>query len=115
VDVAGDGVALPEHLLEQDPLGGPALMGGDDVGVPEDPAHGAFEPEEALRPGVGFVGLHHSRPLAVAHGRGAAVRQQVDVDLFGGEPEDVEPGGLEGLLPVRPAGPADGFDNLDSD
>ena len=77
-DVAG----LYEGLGQQ-VLGGAALMAGQQVLVAEDLLHRIRQLVEALRPGVGVVGLHHGRQLIVRHGVGAAVGQHVQKDVAG--------------------------------
>ncbi len=57
---------------------------------------------EVAAAGVGLVAQHHARPLAVAHGAGAAVGQQVDVDIVGAQQEGVV-AGLEQRLLAAPA------------
>jgi hypothetical protein len=89
MDVVRDMVALPDERFEQDPLGGPPLVGGDDVGESEDIPDGGLEMEEVPAAGIGFVADHHAGPLVVAHGRRPGIREEVDEDLVRGDLEDV--------------------------
>ena len=80
VDVVGHHVLLLHEDAEEQVLRRASLMAGDDVLVAGDAPDGGLEvgPAAALR--VGLVAGHHGRPLPVAHGRRAAVGEQVDVD-----------------------------------
>ena len=69
---------LPAHDLEKDFLGGPTLVGGDDVLEAGELLHHFFKSVEAAGAGVGFIAVDQSGPLFCAHGGGAAVGQQVD-------------------------------------
>jgi hypothetical protein len=63
--------------------------------------------------GVGFVAEHHSGPLAVAHGAGAAVGEQVDIDVFGFEQKGVVAGFPDGFFPFLPGRHFNGFHHFD--
>ena len=73
----------------EDVLGAAALVGGHDVVVAVILADRFFQVVEILAAGVGLVAQHHACPLPVAHGAGAAVGEQVDVDVVGAEQEGV--------------------------
>jgi hypothetical protein len=89
VGVVGDDVALFAHDVEEDALGGAALVGGDDVGVAEDVLDGLLEAVEALAAGVAFVAFHDRGPLVRGHGAGAGVGEQIDEHVVGVEQEEV--------------------------
>ena len=55
----------------------------------EDVLDRRLEAEPGPAAGVGLVAAHDRRPLLGAHGRGAAVGEQVDEDVLGLEQEDV--------------------------
>ncbi len=74
---------------EEDPLGRPALMGGDDVFQPGDGLHRVPEPIKGAASRIGLVTAHHSRPLGRGHGSRPRVGQQVDHYLVGVEAEQV--------------------------
>ena len=113
MNVARHGAVPAENRFEKNPLGRPALVGGDDVGEAEDVADRLLKPEKAPGSGVGLVARHDSGPLPVAHGRGSGVGQKIDEDFFGGQVEDVESGGPDKLVALAPRGPAQRLDHLD--
>ena len=82
---------LMQHLRE-DVLGAAALVGRHDVAVAVVLLDGLFEVIEVAAAGVGLVAQHHAGPLPVAHRAGAAVGQQVDVDVLGAQQEGVVAG-----------------------
>ena len=94
-------------------LGPAALVGGDDVLVAVVLLHGGFEVVEVAAARVGLVAQHHPRPLPVAHGAGARVGEQVDVDVFGFQEEGVVAGLGEGPLAFLARGHPEGLDHLD--
>ena len=61
-------------------------------GMPVRSLHDLLEAEPALGAGVGLVAAEHAGPLLAAHGRRAAVGEQVDEHVFGGDEEGVEVG-----------------------
>ena len=91
VIIHGHDVARLDEGLGQQVLGGAALMDRQEVLVAEDLLHRVVQPVEALRAGVGVVGLHHGGKLIVAHGIGAAIRQHVEKNAAGTEEEGVVP------------------------
>ena len=113
VHVPGDDIARLDEQPADDVLGGPALMGWDDVAVAVDVAHGVLEVVKATAAGVGFITEHEGGPLAVAHGAGAGVREQVDVDVLGSQQEGVVAGLLERCSPLREAEQAQPLHDLD--
>jgi hypothetical protein len=113
VGVVGHHVARAAHDGEQDALGRPALVRGDDVFEAGQLAHGRLEAVEALAAGVGLVAAHHGRPLFGGHGAGAGVGEQVDEDVGGVDQEEVEAGLLEEPLPLLGRGLAERLDGLD--
>jgi hypothetical protein len=112
VGVVGHHAAFLAHHREQDALGGPPLVRGDDVAVTENALDGAAEALETGAARVAFVAAHHGRPLLGAHGRGAGVRQHVDQHGLGGQQEQVVVRGLQQLLALLPVRPADRLHRL---
>ena len=89
------------------------LVGGDQVAVAVDALHRLFQVVEVAAAGVGLVAQHHARPLAVAHGAGAAVGQQVNVDVVGAEQEGVEAGFGQGALAAGAVNDVERLDHFD--
>jgi hypothetical protein len=54
-----------EEHGEQDPFGGPPLVGRHDVAKAEDVGNGCREPVPAPRPGVGLITHEYGAPLMV--------------------------------------------------
>ena len=88
------GTTLPVAAedAEEDPLGGAALVGRDDVLEREQLADGVAEDEVRRRAGVGLVAVLDRRPLVAAHRAGARVGQQVDQHVARVQLEEVEAG-----------------------
>ena len=91
MDVAGNLLSGNELGLKEDPFRGSALVSGDHVLETKDVADGLLEPEIAARSGIGFISAYKTGPLAVAHGRGTAVRQQVDKHFLSRDIEEIVP------------------------
>ncbi len=70
-------------------LGAAALVGGNDVFVAIVSLDGLFQMIEIATAGIGLVAQHHACPLAVAHGAGAAIGQQIDVNILRAQEEGV--------------------------
>jgi hypothetical protein len=90
--------ALPRlhDEVEQEVLGGAALVGGDDLLEAGDGAHRRPKAVEALGARVALVAAHHRRPLGRAHRAGARVGEQIDQDVARVEAEQVEARVVEG-------------------
>ena len=86
--------------LADEVLGAAALVGGHDVPVAVVSLDRVLEVVEVATAGVGLVAQHHPGPLAVAHRAGAAVGQQVDVDVVRAQQEGVEAGLGQGARPL---------------
>jgi len=113
VDIAGDAIALPDQGFEEDPLGRPSLMRGNDVTETEDVPDGFFEVEIIPGSRVGLVARHHPGPLVVAHGRGARIRQEIDRDFIGRNLENVVPRLLQEGFPFPADRHRNGLDDFD--
>ncbi len=113
VGVAGDDHAGLDQVGEEHVLGGAALVGGDDVVEAGQGGDGVLHVVERAGAAVALVAHHHGAPLAVAHGAGAGVGQQVDVDVVAFEHEDVVVGLFEPFLALGAGGLLDGFYHLD--
>ena len=88
-------------------------MGGDDVLETGEFGDGVFHVVERAGAAVALVAHHHRAPLAVAHGAGAAVGQQVDVDIVALQHEDILVGFVEPLFALFAGGFLDRFNHLD--
>ncbi|OPZ80925.1 MAG: hypothetical protein BWY77_00870 [bacterium ADurb.Bin431] len=113
MDVVGHQIALPEGDGKKEILGGTPLMGGDDIPEAEDGADGLLKVVIVFAAGVGFVAHHHPRPLIVAHGRSAAVGEQIDINARGGQGKNVISRFTDEAVALLAGGPAYGFDDLD--
>ena len=115
VGVGGDGLSRAEKDGAQDVLGCSTLMGRHEEPESENLADRLVEMEEGTCAGVALVALHHRRPLTVAHGARPGVGQQIDVDVFGAQPEDVVAGLTQPRFAAFGVDQADGFDCLDAE
>ena len=113
VGVAGDDVAGLHQVAEQHVLGCAALVGGDDILEAGQLGDGVLHMIERTGAAVALVALHHSSPLAVAHSAGAAVGQQVDVDVVALQHKDILMGFVEPFFTLFTSGFLDGFHHLD--
>src|SRR5690554_1990387 len=75
--------------LRQQVLCPSALMGGYDMSEPKHLPHSLFEVAEIAAAGISFITQHHPGPLTVTHRIGAAVGQQININLFTGNKECV--------------------------
>ena len=89
VIVHGHDVAGLDEGLGQQMFSGAALVGREKVFVTEDLTHRVEQPVEALRTGVGVVGLHHRGLLIVGHGIGAAIGKHVEKNVARAKEEGV--------------------------
>ncbi len=113
VGVAGDDVAGLHQVAEQHILGCTALVGRDDILEARELRDGVFHVVERTGAAVALVAHHHGGPLAVAHGAGAAVGQQVDVDIVALQHEHILVGFVEPFLTLFASAFLDGFYHLD--
>ena len=79
----------------------------------KDVAHGLFKAIEALAAGVRLVTAHQGGPLLRAHGRSAAVGEQVDDHVLGLKQEEVVRSFFETAFTLLARGHLDGFDYFD--
>jgi hypothetical protein len=89
------GMIRPARHGEQDLLGGPALMGRQDVPEREQAGHRVTERVERGRSGVSFVAPLDAGPLLGRHRARPRVGEQVDQHLLGPDFEQVVPGGRQ--------------------
>ena len=115
VHIGRDGLARLKHQGAQDALGRTSLVGGNEMCESEDLSDRLVQPIEGASAGIGFVAGHHGAPLAVAHGAGARVGQQVNVDILRPETEKVVACLMEGHPALLTARQADAFDHLDAE
>ncbi len=113
VHVAGHDVAGLDEDLREDVLRTAPLVGGHEVRVAVELLHRLLQVVVVAAAGVSLVAQHQPGPLAVAHGAGAAVGEQVDVDQLGGQKEGVVAGFFDGLHTLFTRGHEEGFDHLD--
>lgn len=88
-------------------------MSGNDVLVPENGADPVLEVVIIPAAGIGLVPLHQSRPLVIAHGRGAAVRQQINRDAFGRNLEQIVARTAQQAIPLPTGRAFDWLNDLD--
>ena len=115
VGVVGDGLARAADRREQDLLGGPALVGRDDVAEREERLDRLEEAIPGRRPGIALVAALDAGPLVAAHRAGARVGQQVDDDVLGMDVEEVVAGCREGRLALLDARQPDRLDRVDAE
>ena len=113
VHVARHVVAGLDQDARQQVLGAAALVGRDDVAVAVVLLDRRFEVVEVAAAGIGLVAHHHAGPLPVAHRAGAAVGQQVDVDVLGAQQEGVVARLGDGPRAFGAGHHLDGLDHLD--
>jgi len=113
VHVAGDDVSGSDERAAEEVFGAASLVGGDEVLVAVDLADGSFESVVVSGAGVGLVAEHDGGPLAVGHGGGAGVGEEVDVDVFGSEEECVISGFGDGAFAFFAGGYFEVFDHFD--
>ncbi len=113
VGVAGDDVARFNEIAEEDVLGSTALVGRDDILEAGQLGDGVFHMIERTGTAVAFVAHHHSSPLAVAHSAGAAVGEEVDVDIVRFQHKYILVGFVEPLFALFAGGFLNGFYHFD--
>ena len=115
VRVVRDDLVRSAQHAEQDLLGGPTLVGGDDVREREQLLDRLEEHVPRRRAGVRLVAVLDRRPLVAAHRPGSRVGQQVDQHVLGVDREQVEAGRLERRLALVARGDPDGLDGVDAE
>ena len=113
VHVARHRIARLDQQLREDVLGAASLVRGHEVAIAVILPHGVFQVIEVAAAGVGLVAEHHAGPLPVAHGVGAAVGQQVDVDVLGAEQKGVVAGLGQRLFALGAREHLDRLDDFD--
>ena len=113
VHVAGDDVARVNHDLREDVLRAAPLMRGDKIFISIILSYSLPQIIKVLAARISFIPQHQARPLAVAHGVGAAVGEQVDVHVRGAQQEGVVARFGHKLLALGEGGHANRFDHLD--
>ena len=115
VGVVGDDLVRPAQDAEQDLLGRPTLVGGDDVREREQLLDRLEERVPRRRPGVRLVAVLDRRPLVAAHRPGSRVGQQVDEHVLGVDREQVPARRLERRRALVARRDADGLDGVDAE
>ena len=85
-------VARFYHVGKEDVFARPALMDRNEEREPKDVLNRSLQQIIAVASGVGLSGHQHRRPLLVAHGACAAIRQQINIDIICFQLKDVEAG-----------------------
>ena len=111
--VVGHVLAAAAENREQNSLGRSSLVRGNDVLETGQLADLVVEAIKASRAGVRLVAPHDAGPLIGAHGRRAAVGQQVDQHVLGTHGKEVVAALPQDLLPIADRGKPDRFDRLD--
>jgi hypothetical protein len=115
VVVVGHDLTGLEDGVEEDPLRGPPLMGGDDVSQARELAHHVPEAVVGAASRVGLVALHERAPLRGRHGPGSGVGEEIDEDVLGVQAEDVVPRLPEGRLAFLAGGELHRLHRLDAE
>jgi hypothetical protein len=113
IHVARHAIARLDEQFRKDVLSAATLMRRDDVLEAVMRSHRFLEAVEVSRTGICLVAEHHPRPLAIGHGVGAGVGQEVDVDVFRLQQEGVEAGVGECAFAIASREHVDRLDNLD--
>ena len=71
-----------DQQLTHDVLGAPSLVGGNHMAVAVDVSNRSGQMFEVDGAGIGLIAAHHAGPLVVAHGIGARIGQQIDINVF---------------------------------
>ena len=87
-------------------------MGGDEMLETENLGHRLLKPEEGARAGVRFITLHHRSPLSVAQRTGAGIGEEIDEDIVGAKPEDIEACRCQCSFTFLTADPPDRFNSF---
>ena len=111
--VVGNDLVGAANQFKQDAFAGPALMCRQDMGHAGQIADYLFKVIPAPRAGVGLVAAQHAGPLLAAHGGRAAVGEQVDQHVLGGNLEDIEVGPLQDRFALLGSRDLDRLDHLD--
>ena len=102
--VAQGKLARGQHAGEQDPLGGPALVHGQDAGIAGQLVQRALEAEERAGAGVRTVGGGGGGLLGGGNRAGARIGEQIDRDHAGREVERVVARDGKGFFALWPGG-----------
>ena len=111
--VSRHNVALVHQVGEEYIFGSASLVGGDNVFKSGEAGDDFFQFEEWGGSGIAFVTQHHACPLAVAHGAGAWVGDEVDINLFRFELEYVVVGFFQPLFAFLAGTFTDRFHHFD--
>jgi len=114
VGVVGHHITRPYSHGEQQMLSRTPLMRGEDVFKAKDRANRFYKMVIVFTAGVGFIAQHDSGPLVIAHGRRAAVGEQVHIDAFSGQTKDIEAGFPDQPIALLTGGFPDRLDDFDA-
>jgi hypothetical protein len=106
-------LAGPRDHAEEDLLGGPALVRGNDVAKGKEAGHRLEEAEPRGRAGVGLVATLDAGPLLGAHRARARIGEEVDQDVGSVEVEEVVARLAQVSLALVHRGHPDRLDALD--
>jgi hypothetical protein len=113
VVVARNDLSLAAQQFEEDSLARPSLVRRQDMRHAGDFAEHFLEVKPTARPGVRFVAADHSGPLVGRHRGGAAVGQEVDDHVLGGDLKHIEVRSPQDFLTLLARGEFDRLDHLD--
>ncbi len=112
--VVGNNLAYSANKFEENSFARPTLMRRQNMLKPGDLLNFFLEYEEAAGTRIRLIPAHHPGPLFGRHGARAAVREQVDDDIFRPDQEDVHAGRLQYALTLRRIRHANWLDHLDA-
>ena len=78
VGVVGYNLIVSPDNVKQNFFRRASLVGGNDMAKSGQILNRFFQTIKALGSGIGFIAFNHAAPLAGAHGRSAAVSQQIN-------------------------------------
>ena len=96
-------------------LGGPPLVGRQDVFDARDLSYRRLEFLPRTAAGVTLVAEHHGGPLLGGHGAGARIGEEIDTAILCVDQEDVVVGRGECLLALGEGRDLEGFRHLDAE
>jgi hypothetical protein len=114
VRIRGDDLTLDAQAREENALGGPALVGRNDVAEAGELFDTLLESEPRARARIRLVAAHDARPLFRGHRPRPRIGEQVDQDVFRADPEHVPTRRDEKPPPLLARRHADRFDALDA-
>ncbi len=112
--VIGNKLPLLHQRREKHAFCRPALVSGENVFEAHDILDCLLKTVITLGAGVRFISAHDTRPLLIAHGVGAAVSEQVNINILSGNVEQVVMRLYQRRFPFCSRGHFDFFNYLDA-